>query len=99
MFLGIDVSKATLDVALLTEQDARKASHKVLTNPSEAHQQLLVLSAASEMSAFFPISLFIFQGRTVSQAVLLNRACIHKAGFEMKWGNTGDHHVFGDRCF
>lgn len=42
MFLGIDVSKATLDVALLVEEEARKARHKVFPNTSEGHQQLLL---------------------------------------------------------
>jgi transposase len=39
MFLGIDVSKATLDVALL--KDERKPRHKVFANTEAGHWQLL----------------------------------------------------------
>lgn len=45
MVLGIDVSKATLDVALLQDntQDntAAKPRHRVFANTFEGHQQLL----------------------------------------------------------
>ncbi len=41
MFLGIDVSKATLDAALLVEPEAAKARHKVFSNTPEGHGQLL----------------------------------------------------------
>ena len=41
MFLGIDVSKATLDVALLVEPGAPKARHKVFSNTPQGHEQLL----------------------------------------------------------
>ena len=39
MFLGIDVSKKTLDVTLLSS--ASKPRHKVFSNTTEGHQQLL----------------------------------------------------------
>jgi transposase len=39
MFLGIDVSKATLDVALV--KDEKKPRHKVFANSAAGHQQLL----------------------------------------------------------
>ena len=39
MFLGIDVSKATLDVALM--KDEKKPRHKVFANTEAGHQQLL----------------------------------------------------------
>jgi len=39
MFLGIDVSKATLDVALIKDQ--KKPRHKVFANTATGHQQLL----------------------------------------------------------
>lgn len=39
MFLGIDVSKATVDVALI--KDERKPRHKVFANTEAGHQQLL----------------------------------------------------------
>lgn len=42
MFLGIDVSKATLDAALLPEPDALKARHKVFPNTPAGHALLLV---------------------------------------------------------
>lgn len=41
MFLGIDVSKATLDAALLLDDDAPKARHKVFSNTPKGHAQLL----------------------------------------------------------
>jgi len=41
MFVGIDVSKAKLDVALLPIQEARKGPHKVVDNSPTGHQQLL----------------------------------------------------------
>lgn len=41
MFLGIDVSKATLDVALLLEVEAPKARHKVFPNTPEGHGHIL----------------------------------------------------------
>jgi len=42
MVLGIDVSKNTLDAALLIgEEPARKPRHKVLANTAAGHQQLL----------------------------------------------------------
>ena len=40
MYLGIDVSKATLDAALLLDQ-ATKARHKVFSNTPEGHALLL----------------------------------------------------------
>jgi transposase len=40
MFLGIDVSKATLDAALLVEMNAPKARHKVFQNTPEGHEHL-----------------------------------------------------------
>lgn len=46
MFLGIDVSKATLDVALLPTQSAAKARHKVFANTAAGHGQLLNWLAA-----------------------------------------------------
>ena len=39
MFLGIDVSKATVDVALI--KDDKKPRHKVFANTEAGHQQLL----------------------------------------------------------
>ena len=39
MFLGIDVAKATLDVALI--KDKAKPRHKVFANTPAGHQQLL----------------------------------------------------------
>jgi transposase len=41
MFLGIDVSKKTLDAALLTPNQPRKPRHKVFANTAAGHQQLL----------------------------------------------------------
>jgi len=41
MFLGIDISKATLDAAFLPSQDATKARHKTFSNTPAGHQQLL----------------------------------------------------------
>lgn len=42
MFLGIDVSKTTLDAALLSEDhQTRKPRHKVFANSAQGHQQLL----------------------------------------------------------
>lgn len=41
MFLGIDVSKATLDAAFLPTADAQRARHKVFANTPKGHQQLL----------------------------------------------------------
>jgi len=41
MFVGIDVSKNTLDVALLQEGTAGKARHKVFANSTAGHHQLL----------------------------------------------------------
>jgi len=42
MFLGIDVSKAALDAALLLDSGAAKARHKVFPNTPEGHGQLLL---------------------------------------------------------
>lgn len=42
MYLGIDVSKATLDVALLAEPNAPKTRHKVFPNTPAGHEQLLL---------------------------------------------------------
>jgi transposase len=42
MFLGIDVSKATLDAALLLDSGATKARHKVFLNTPVGHGQLLL---------------------------------------------------------
>jgi transposase len=39
MFLGVDVSKATLDVALV--KDNKKPRHEVFANTEARHQQLL----------------------------------------------------------
>ncbi len=41
MFLGIDVSKATLDAAFLSTPDAAKTRHKVFANTEQGHQLLL----------------------------------------------------------
>ncbi|BCM94135.1 hypothetical protein IAD21_06038 [Abditibacteriota bacterium] len=42
MSLGLDVSKATLDVALLGDAQTRKPRHRVFPNTPEGHQQLLL---------------------------------------------------------
>ncbi len=54
MFLGIDVSKKTLDVALLDSSEAarettRKARHKVFANTPTGHQQMLEWLAQNEV--------------------------------------------------
>lgn len=41
MFLGIDVSKNTLDAALLSQPNQPKPRHKVFDNTPASHQQLL----------------------------------------------------------
>lgn len=41
MFLGIDVSKNTLDAALLSQPNQPKPRHKVFANTPASHQQLL----------------------------------------------------------
>lgn len=55
MFLGIDVSKKTLDAALLDSSEAarestRKPHHKVFANTPIGHQQILAWLAQNDVS-------------------------------------------------
>jgi transposase len=80
MFLGIDVSKKTLDVALLS--DHPKPRHKVFANDAAGHQELLNWLTKQEAEAVHPAQIHAF-GRSglkrtktdKTDALLIARFC------------------------
>lgn len=89
MVLGIDVSKATLDAALLLDSGASKARHKVFPNTSEGHGQLL--SWLHEQGAPLVHATLEATG-TYGEAVAL---ALHEAGHRVSLVNPALVRAFG----
>ncbi len=79
MFLGIDVSKTTLDVALF--KDERKPRHKVFANTAAGHQQ--VLGWLSDNGAAQPVHACLEATGTYEAAAL----ALHEAGHTVSMVN------------
>ncbi len=89
MFLGIDVSKATLDAALLLDGAAPKARHKVFPNTHEGHQLLLLW--LQEQNAPVVHATLEATG-TYGEAVSL---ALHEAGHKVSLVNPALVRAFG----
>ncbi len=62
MFLGIDVSKNTLDAALIGHNDTQssKAKHKVFSNDADSHTDLSLIMRTRQAKGFPPFEDFVF---------------------------------------
>jgi transposase len=89
MVLGIDVSKATLDAALLLDSGASKARHKVFPNTPDGHEQLL--SWLQEQGAPLVHATLEATG-TYGEAVAL---ALHEAGHRVSLVNPALVRAFG----
>lgn len=87
MFLGIDVSKKTLDVALLS--DHPKPRHKVFANDAAGHAQLL---AWLEQHASDAVHVCLEATGTWATDVAL---ALHEAGHRVSLVNPAQIHAFG----
>jgi transposase len=86
MFLGIDVSKHTLDVALL--KDGRKARHKVFSNDVAGHTA--ILQWLDEQGADHVHACLEATG-TWAEAIAL---VLHRAGYTVSLVNPARTHAF-----
>ena len=90
MFLGIDVSKNTLDAALLSaDEPARKPRHKVFANTAIGHEQLLqwlAQNGATQVHACLEAT------GTLGQGVALT---LHQAGHKVSIVNPALIRAFG----
>ena len=78
MFLGIDVSKKTLDVALLSDaHTSTKPRHKVFDNTAAGHRQLLAWLQAHKAT---PVHACLEATGTLGEAVAL---ALHSAGHQV----------------
>ena len=89
MNLGIDVSKATLDVALLSDKNERKPRHKVFGNTQEGHQHLLHWL---ETHATSPVHVCLEATGTYAEAVAIT---LHEAGHIVSIVNPAQVRAFG----
>jgi len=90
MYLGIDVSKATLDVALL-EPDRTKPRHRVFPNTADGHQQLLAwLKQMSQENQ--PVHTCLESTGTYGEAAAL---ALHQAGHIISIVNPALVRAFG----
>lgn len=87
MFLGIDVSKTTLDVALI--KDERKPRHKVFANTAAGHQQ--ILGWLSDNGAAQPVHACLEATGTYSEAAAL---ALHEAGHTVSMVNPAQVYHF-----
>jgi transposase len=87
MFLGIDVSKARLDVALI--KDEKKPRHKVFANTAAGHQQLL--RWLGDNGAAAPVHACLEATGTYSEATAL---ALHEAGHTVRVINPAQIYHF-----
>jgi transposase len=87
MFLGIDVSKRTLDAALL-RQDS-KPRHKVFSNDAAGHAALIAWIAEH---ACYPVHACLEATGTWAQEAAL---ALHQAGYMVSLVNPARTHAFG----
>lgn len=87
MFVGIDVSKHTLDAALLKAEG--KPRHKVFANSSEGHQQLLAWLQAQRVTVAHAC---LEATGTWAEAIAL---ALHEAGHQVSLVNPALIHAFG----
>ena len=88
MFLGIDVSKNTLDAALL-KADAGKPRHKVFANTVTGHQQLLAWLSEQDVAV---VHACLEATGTYAQAVA---GALHQAGHKVSLVNPALIRAFG----
>lgn len=89
MVLGIDVSKATLDVALLLDETASKPRHRVFANTGQGHQQLL---SWLQSQGATPAQACLEATGTYADAVAL---ALHAAGHRVALVNPAQVRAFG----
>jgi transposase len=93
MVLGIDVSKATLDVALLQDKKqhntAAKPRHRVFANTLEGHQQLL---SWLQDNGAIAVQACLEATGIYAEAVAL---ALHEAGYTVSLVNPAQVHAFG----
>ncbi len=87
MYLGLDVSKNTLDAALLEEGKA-KPQHKVFANTAAGHEQLLAWLGSKSAE---PIHAALEATGTWAEAVAL---ALHEAGHRVSLVNPARIHAF-----
>jgi transposase len=87
MFLGIDVSKNTLDVALLAE--SAKPRHKVFANDASGHTELLRWLGQQDAGA---VHVCLEATGTWAEAVSV---VLHEAGHKVSLVNPAQIHAFG----
>lgn len=89
LYLGIDVSKATLDVVLLSEPTARKGRHSVFANTIAGHEQLVTwLQSYGEVSIHACLEATGTYGQGVARA-------LHEAGHGVSLVNPAQVSAFG----
>lgn len=89
MFLGIDVSKSTLDAALIQEENqTRKPRHKVFPNTPHGHRQMVQWLSDSKAEAA-PVCLEATG--TWADAIAL---ALHEAGHQVSLVNPASIHAF-----
>ena len=89
MVLGIDVSKATLDAALLLDPGAAKARHKVFPNTPQGHGQLLLWLQEQGTA---PVHATLEATGTYGEAVAV---ALHEAGHRVSLVNPALVRAFG----
>ncbi|HEX8238028.1 MAG TPA: IS110 family transposase [Abditibacteriaceae bacterium] len=89
MFLGIDVSKNTLDVALLKQSTQSKPLHRVFPNSTSGHEQLLTWLTSHRTGA---VHACLEATGTWAEAVAL---ALHEAGHTVSVVNPAQVRAFG----
>jgi transposase len=90
MFLGVDVSKKTLDVALLSNaHTSTKPRHKVFANTAAGHQQLLAWLQSQQATS---VHACLEATGTLGEAVAL---VLHEAGHQVSVVNPALIRAFG----
>lgn len=88
MYLGIDVSKATLDVVLLPDQQALKGRHRVFDNSPQGHEHLV-----SWLRSYGHVSLSVCLEATGAYAHPVARV-LHESGYGVALVNPTQIHAF-----
>lgn len=88
MYLGIDVSKATLDVVLLPSAVALKGRHRVFDNTSSGHEQLV-----SWLHSYGEVSMRVCLEATGTYAHPVARV-LHESGYGVSLVNPAQIHAF-----
>src|SRR5688500_7574568 len=89
MFVGIDVSKDTLDVVLLLEGKQGKLRHKVFANTATGHSQLLLWLHANDVEV---AQACLEATGTYAQSIAV---ALHQAGHNVSLVNPALIRAFG----